>query len=531
MVVLLPHQHQHVDRLESILSTHACALDCSLMGAGKTYTTVALAARLNFAHVVVVCPVAVQAKWEQLRQRYPKTFRLHSITSYATLRSPCARHGLLVAHQQPYGPSPELSRLCREGALFVFDECQHLKNPGGQARAAKAIVQAARPLAQSRVLLLSGSPVDQQRHVFSFLDLMGALPRGKGVCLARWSRSQHRTVLAPETLEFIRICSAIDGPATMAVTGTTLREMMYQLFQRVYRPAVASAMAAPTHQRVRVCKLNAFHDMDTESDDFAQLQRGVTALQRASGYDPSDALVIPSMAGHDAIMAVTAALVTVETAKAGLFARLAREKLDGSPCFKVVIAVNYCKTMEEIAVLLQDFDPLELRGSMCKEAREACIRRFQEDPQRRLLIANLGVCSTGIDLDDKVGDAPRLCLASPTYSTINLHQLGYRFMRADTRSDAFLHMVYVREACEQRVLQALQQKSKVMAQTTPEQSAAGVVFPGSFVTYDPSLGNAQAATIQAAWRAWHWRKHVRDNPHTELGHRWLRMVATRECAR
>lgn len=44
---------------------------------------------------------------------------------------------------------------------------------------------------------------------------------------------------------------------------------------------------------------------------------------------------------------------------------------------------------------------------------------------------------------------------SPSYSTITLYQLGQRFIRADSRSDATLHFVFGKHAQESNVLKAL----------------------------------------------------------------------------
>ena len=65
MIELQPQQQDHVTRLTDILTKHKCALDLSVMGAGKTYTTscLSLLPQFGFTQVMVICPVSVQPKW------------------------------------------------------------------------------------------------------------------------------------------------------------------------------------------------------------------------------------------------------------------------------------------------------------------------------------------------------------------------------------------------------------------------------------------------------------------------------------
>ena len=101
--------------------------------------------------------------------------------------------------------------------------------------------------------------------------------------------------------------------------------------------------------------------------------------------------------------------------------------------------------------------------------------------EHRLLISNLKVASTGIDLDDKHGDYPRKCYASPNYIISDLHQLTRRFLRMDTKSTAVVRFVYGK--CGRRetsILNALARKSTVLKETLPTQVENGVHFPGEY---------------------------------------------------
>lgn len=532
-LTLLPSQVDHVARLRTILAAGTFALDLSVMGCGKTYTTSKIG--MDYTHVVVVAPVSVQAKWAKMQQQFG--LPIVANLSYASLRGTARgtlKNGLLTRHQmgpkeRPHFESTQhLLQLCQDRTLFIFDECQHLKNDSSQTRAAAALVTAAKRSGLSKVLLLSGSPFDKREHVFNFLNLLDIIPSSRGFGITRYDRSQYQHYYTPNARNFLKDCCSLDKDASTYLIHTRYhnsrcitpyrgQETVYYLFQTVFKPSIQSAMALPPLP-VKVLKFNAFYSISPDTDNFHHLARGVADLQRVYTQDRPDSM-----------MAISAALKCIEQAKVDLFAHIVRNKLGAvdSGKGKVVVAVNFSNTIATLTQTLQKYQPLVLDGSVNAIKRADIIQAFREDPCKRLLISNLAVCSTGIDLDDKVGDAPRFCLVSPTYSTIALHQLGHRFMRTDTRSDAHLHMVYVHGAHEASIIAALSRKSGVMKETTPQQRAE-VTFPGDFAQFDATQ-HAAAATIQAAFRAFRWRKNVRDNPHTPEGRAWLTMLANWEC--
>ena len=174
-------------------------------------------------------------------------------------------------------------------------------------------------------------------------------------------------------------------------------------------------------------------------------------------------------------------LQMIELAKVRTMAEAARVQLRIHPGAKVVVCLNYVAGVAALREALGDLDPLVLTGDTSAKARAAAIEAFQRPTsERRLLIGNLSVCSTGIDLDDKDGRFPRLCLVSPNYSTITVHQVGHRFLRADSASDATVHMFYRHGQHELKVLDALARKSQVVKQVVSEQVEGGVVFPSDY---------------------------------------------------
>lgn len=529
-VTLLEAQVPHVRRLLAIFEQHPYAIDLSMLGSGKTYTACAVAERMGARNVIVVCPVSVKSKWEHMQRAHG--LPVSRILSFCELRSVTGKqphHGLLTRRDYtmslPVGNGDvvqfkrvefEASRqwnetIRNEKTLLVIDEMQNVKNMSSQFFSTQAIIQTifrhSKPSgSDSRVLLLSGSPVDKQEQVVNLFRLLGVVKSeelGK-YCLV--SRSMVYTGME----DIVRYCSSVDPVATSNTSWRKdMREFAFHLFKDAVKPHVATGMPAP-ECKYTIKKLNACYRIESKRDQV-ELKRGICDLSDACKYDPESGTVNFSDvnfvgANNDSlnsIRMVTLAMMKIESAKVETFVRIAKKRLVSSSREKVIIGVNYNDSIRCITTALSDHDPLVLNGALSSAQRARVLRQFQSpDTRYRLLVANVCVCSTGIDLDDKDGRFPRLALVSPNYSTIALYQMGQRLLRADTRSNSELHYVFGIDLCEFMILRALARKSEVMRQFGCEKT--GTLYPGDYPFWDENEDdmkqNAAAITIQRHWR-------------------------------
>lgn len=601
---LFPYQEDHVARLKSIFHWSPFALDLSMLGTGKTYVSCWLSrdTAMGFKWIMVIAPVSVTIKWKEMEREYGVP--LVGAYSYNAIRGTTRsqpKHGYLNRMDSEdkdtppsFSVTPAYLDLVRDGLLLVIDEIQHVKNStSSQFVACKTLVNAivdaaASPNNKSKVLLLSGSPVDKKEHVTHLFKTLGIMKQkdlayfnvamrqlvNKGIddvllYCNNLSRAESHSVtdipahvasteneeeqcemdkreISPQTCflclketESIietQCCShplhreclerwqnignchcPICGHVLMLNCRRDLgqsrwrsheeyksvddiRNHCYDLFQRVVKPTVASSMisAVTTDANGKVVTLqksNA-HYAIMEPYDRTLLSQGIETLRSVSGYNAQTQKVDFRNGGSKTIAvlsAINAALHQIERAKIRTFARIAKDALNGNENCKVVICVNFSQTIHDLRGLLQKYDPLVLNGSTSAKQRRTVITQFQESNRcHRLLLGNVQVCATGIDLDDKHGEFPRMVFVSPNYRTIDLYQLGHRFLRMDTKSDATIHFVFGKHDQETGVLRSLARKSKVMKETVSEQVQAGVVFPGDYDTFIEPGGDTPA---------------------------------------
>ena len=544
-IELLPTQTDHFARLNRILDGAPFALDLSMLGAGKTYVSAKVALDRGFKHVLVICPVSVIPKWKFVRETHGIPMR--EIMGFQRLRSTKFHqpsHGLLsrrdykqqmqVPHawmrghfqtmevaKVEFSAADKLKEWVKEGLLLIIDEVQNIKNISSQFHAAEAIIKEivgdfcekvsanqssilslfgvkkaeAPELGTSRLLLLSGSPIDKQEHATHIFRALSVMREDR---IAQHN-IQTREMDWRGMQEIADFCKATN-PEAFRQNGTklgyeTFEGYSYRLFQRVFKPQFASSCPVPKTTTV-LYKFNAFYELDADGAEI--VRRGLGTLRTAARFDGAT-VNFQGGGGAAAMAGVTRALQIIETGKIKMITRIAKQKLDENKVLKVVIAVNFSDTVADLKAALSEYEPLLLTGSCSEVQRGKTMERFQQaNDSHRLLIANQSVISTGVDLDDKHGGFPRLALVSPNYSTITSYQLGHRFQRADTRSDAHVHFVYGKlpgrrkdmstETLELKVLHALSRKSAVMKETTADQAREGVVFPGDHPDWEEEEG-------------------------------------------
>jgi hypothetical protein len=498
---LLPFQQTHIDKLSRFFDKRQFAFDFSLMGSGKTYTSTRLAYERKFKHVVVICPMSVLPKWNTM-QKLASDVPFRACVSFQSLRSTTfhqPKHGLLHRFETPglmpgsntpeFVTTPLFKTYVEEGTLLIVDEIQNIKNYSSQYLAVKSLITEIMASSASKVLLLSASPIDKKEQAVRFFRTLGILTRA----LAYWN-PQTFTMEWAGLNDVVAFCTAISPEAVQSTQTRQVREhtfddYVYRLFINVLKQHCSATMQMTRHTS-KLLKCNGYYFIDKSGEEI--LLRGMSSLTTATQFQDGQVNLGGEFASR--ISSVIRALQIIETGKISLFSRLVRKYAQEQPSCKIVVAVNYCDTIKDLQLQLNDLQPLVLQGSSSVKARGSVLEKFSAPSlDHRVLLCNQGVASTGIDLDDKHGSFPRICLVSPNYSSITAFQLGHRFQRLDTKSDATVHFVFALrqhqlpsqcgDIIELKVLDALSRKSEVMRATCDTEMIPDVQFPGEHAEF------------------------------------------------
>jgi hypothetical protein len=546
---LFPEQRAHLKRVLRIMSERPYAIDKSRMGKGKTFIGIAIATAWRHKHLVVVCPLSVRAKWNELLEKYPISTLVDApiILTFEALRGAGTRvpkrpdgtipskeeldamppltlsHGLLTARFTPmagagdkedtaivsnFAITDKLIALAKDNTLFVIDEMHRAKNMTTATHESVTTLVQASILHSigtiTRTLLISGTLFDKPAHAVSLMLLLGIIQSREFVVFDKSTRSYFLGDATNQLVRFLklRIDKLKEGDATPDYGQSLLKDksgvidFAMNIIADKIIPAISSQMGGEGEEEkdVKTEKVAAGVEttgtypinvtnlvINVPASDVSLLEESVQMLAKAVGFDNKSNQIIArgaaSKGGFSGL--ITKALMGIEQAKLTSLIRLAEEQLTKSSKIKVVVAVNFTRTLESISEAIRSYLSVRvemLYGKTPEKKRAAIIRDFQNnsDDSLRVIVANMNVVSHGIDLDDQFGDRPREVFVSPSFYAIAQHQFVRRFFRRATRGPSRVSFVYTTTAKagggeggedaiqEQRIMAAIHRAASVM---------------------------------------------------------------------
>lgn len=545
---LFLYQKIHVQRMLSVTYRNYVVQDLSHLGLGKTHTALALYLERRMIDpdlkLLVVCPCSVISKWEAIcQENHVGQDYLLGIFSYAkitgqknsNISTPILRRkdterkeiqhrknpftGVKEAHTQIMRETIfSLSTQTRElllhcGLFVVFDEYHAMKRGvSARSKMCRPLSEAIRndPLLRSKVLLISGTPVDKEEQAITFFRTVAVLSRPKIINFNVGTRRYEGDDGLEQIESFCfhvlglkdygRVQHAMNRIYQHEMAGCThgdefqmLRKnsakYCYLLYLKLFKwisceMRVADGVDCDRLAAGRVHKLNMYcENIGVNKDALAE---ALYDLRTAVRYDPKRGTV--QMEGCS-FGKITTALVKIEFCKCPTFERLARQILGENRENQVVITLNYNAAMDYLIERLGDLRPSVLRGCVSKKERCRIIGQFQEDnPNCRLLLCNLQVIKEGIDLDNiHETKRYRFSLVSPNYHAISLHQHAYRYVRSKSTTNALVLMIFQKGLSEFGVLNALRRKGLTMSEVQQSHREYGVTFLNENKHFDEPL--------------------------------------------
>jgi superfamily II DNA or RNA helicase len=512
-IILHEYQIEHTIRLMEILETSHFAIDLSPLGTGKTFSSSFIyQSNPDYNYIISIAPTSVNLKWKSVKEEYG--FEKMTNLTYKELigskgKNPncdllirrdytIMRSNHVVIGKVDYTTSPLFQLMANKGLLLVIDEFQNIKNDSLQTIACKSMIKYIHEnTVNSKILLLSGSPMDKHTQVVEFFKTVNVMTSDNlsKFDIGNFQRTGDKSSNWQGMREIVDYCikDPIKHVQYMAnhqnENSNKLTKLCYKLFLEYVKPNYSSSMQN-VPSLFKINKMNGYYNMDKKQLDL--LIHGLRILNSyIEKQNPNHVRNRNDVA--EMLRILTKGLMMIETSKIPLFTRLVYKQFSENPSQKIVISCNYSDTIVDLEKELAEFNPLILNGSKSAKERFNTLEKFQRNTlEFRLLIGNIRCINSGIDLDDKFGDIPRTCFVSPSYGTIDLYQLSHRFLRSlDTKSDTNLYVVYCKKSKqvdEERLLKAINKKGEIMKNITIEQSHQGIIFPCDFQKYEePAL--------------------------------------------
>lgn len=434
-IILADYQKPHYDRLLNIMRKHYGAIDTSAMGAGKTVTTTYLAQKNGFRSMLVFGPTQLKEPWEAEARRQGIHLEFFNYTRLSNANFPYTTkdyEGNIVA-------THTFRTLLNSNVLIVFDEVANLKNASSSRTAnAHAMIRALlESKSGSRVIALSATPIDKEEQTGELMKSVGIVKQTELYYYDKSTREYYATGIN----DMIDFANTINAALTQQIVEqylyplnkASVQKTAFELYLHIIKGEIASSMIRPTLEKDAY---NGYFKMD--ENDYKTLKDGVNQLKDAVGFRNGQV-----EKGKHNMGGVVAAQTIIEKAKMPTIIRAARQVLEDDINSKVLIFVQYKDSVNQVLEKMAEYHPIAIVGDVLAENRQALLDVFQQpNHHRRVIVANLKIASSGLNLGDTDGRFPRYIFMVPNYHFIDLQQASGRATRLNSKSVATIFLVY-----------------------------------------------------------------------------------------
>lgn len=418
MISLFEYQKEHVDRLEKALLSYGVCKDSSDTGTGKTFTACAVAERLAYSKVVVICPKAVIPAWK-------KTFALTKysdeevfVVNYELIKT--GNHALLHRRLKTF------KWKCEPTTLIIFDE-DH-KVTGQYSLNARLLIQA---VSQRFDIMLLGATT------FTSPLQMNAI--GYALGLHQGYKQFANWLLHVGCYK--DIWNAWQAPKNN-------QEVLEKLNKYIF-PARGSRMSVddiPDFPENNII-VESYH-----VEEPAKLSKIYADIHRVH-----DELIAKQAEDGDSLLTeILRQRQNIELAKIPSVVDLIVSDLRSGK--RVAVFVNFRDTLELIGERMRRSVPnfSVIHGEQSVTERQQNIEDFQNNSSP-LIISTIGAGGVGISLHDlsKDGMYPRSSIILPSFSAVELRQALGRIHRSGSKSKSTQRIVFASDTIEQQVCKRL----------------------------------------------------------------------------
>lgn len=477
--ILTEEQKVNVENGIAKLNEKNLAIDISIMGSGKTISSLGIYEIGKYDYLIVICPSNLVNNWKIESKKYK--IKINNIVSYEILRGIKGhkiKHNLLERMDEKSGPVYEVTDFFKElvsekKCLIILDEFHHLMNENYSHKALKTLNSylLENNVFNSGILALSGTPFDTKTHTINCLRCLGII---ENETLYKYNRKGNYLELLG-AFEVIEYCKKINEEKTNEIMDEfelnpkNVEDFIYTLFVNIIEKEIIICMDVYNiEESINLYCYNTFYNFD--ENDLNKINESIELLTNE----------LDSKINWKKI---DTALVLNQLGKINKIVDETKKILDDDYTSKVCIYFDYDKPIDLCMIKLKDYNPVKFNGKVDKKFRQKIIDDFQEDSSdSRLLILNSAVGSEGINLDDTSGNRRRFVFACPNHHIKRTHQMIRRFYRLTTKSSPTINIVYSNDnPKELSLINSLSTKSTIMKETLQKHVDSGIKFP---IDYD-----------------------------------------------
>lgn len=439
--------------IRSIQQNYPIVINTSPAGAGKTYTSL-YNCNEDFDYVAVICKRRAVKTWTDLYFKSTERkdrFDSNGLCKLLIINSEkliIKNNFFLNVKKNDFEISEEFYELLSTKRVHVIiDESHNIKNTNTKIyKACKKIISCIVHLDNSsKVSLLSATPYDTEELAKVYIGFFG------------YSTSvNHKNFSNSDLFKF---CEQLNSKKLDEILDTlpedsSIDTLLSLIYQRIF--CVFSV-------KIEGNKFGKFENYLYNLIHKYQNNKITCLLNEIKKIKESGT----KKKGGERLTEIQKFLQEIEYEKMTPLSSIIKDKIKNEPNTKIIIYLNYIKSIDAIEKHLKSFNYNIIKGEIKISDRHDIIDKFNEpNLDCQILICSSECVSENVSFHDTNGGFPRASYISPSYHAIRINQILRRAYRNGIKSNSENFIYYTKddsnEICESSVMNSLNKKNETI---------------------------------------------------------------------
>lgn len=482
---LLPRQIPHFNKILKCYEDYIVFLDTSKPGSGKTIVSLFVCKESNVTPFIV-CPSNLVNMWELSCKMLKIDAIIISYGKLASKRGSTPKHPYLKRYENDkssFKVTQKFKKLVSKGIILILDEISKLKSKNSiYGRACSTLSQEIAEQGTSRILALSGSPINNISNIISLYSVSGLLKSDK-----MYDKEDKETIKLEGLSEIIGICEKIDKKTTDYLKDKLYNNFSQKIIEKflltsykyILKPVISGFMEPPKLENLTLTIRNRFYKLDKiNTENIRQAYKKMDSIiskEEDEEEEQQKKLNLGKLLKY---------LRESERSKIPILLNQL-EKISNLEKTKIVIGCNFRKgvfdSLDEI-FRINSLNYKSISGDTSIKNREDYIKLFlKPNNDCKILLIMNQIIALGTNLQFNYEGWNIIYLILPSISMETTFQVTLRSHREGSKNNTEIYFVYCKGVVrEKKLLNSLCKQSYITKQLLQSDLIKQSIFPDDF---------------------------------------------------
>ena len=428
------------------------------MGTGKTVETIGSIHHLNAYPALIVVPASLKENWREECEKWLPSHRSVGVINASDHNPEFRRRVLIINYDILKKHKKRLSKI--DFKCIVADESHYLKNK--KAQRTKAFKYLAKNVEHR--ILLSGTPViNRPEELISQLQILGVFKKEFG---GFWQFTKkycdgHKTRFGYDTSGASNLEELHEKLISTCYIRRNKEQVLTELPDKERQILKFDIVNRKEYDKVEEDVVRYLRDKALEDEEFQEKISDYSEFLQEKMKEREAAKAISKALAAEHLVKLSELRKVTVKGKMSPIASWIDDFLESGE--KLVLFVHH----KAIANALEErYDCLKITGSVPSEKRQDIVRKFQNDPDEKLIVLNIAAGGVGLTLTA----ASHVAFVELPWTPGAVDQAEDRLHRMGQKNAVNVYYLLAKDTIDERVYDMINNKRKITAQVNAGKS-------------------------------------------------------------